>query len=370
MTLYHPLAPALIATVLLGFSGSLLRAQEPSIDRLLNKLPPPEKFQKSPLERALRQEDPALNDSLMNEIGNAAGHGSYTRAMALTQKLIARYPHSPGAYCLQGILAYLSRQYAVASSNFRQALKERPGYSFAYFGLAAVELEQDHFAAALPHLEQFSKLEPDSTTAWVTLSYCARRLGKNDEAARCARRAIALSPASIDAWIQLARAEKGLGHPLPAIAALARAAQLMPNNAEIHAVVGFSYININRIADAVAPLERAARLSPRDFLIQSQLGFCLGHVGRSAEAISHLKSGASLNPKYGPVWEHLGLVYQKLGRHQEAVVAFEKAAQLLPQSSLPRQHLKEEYRVLGRAPAPASLPSKTQKTPSSGPKKR
>ena len=111
------------------------RAQDPSIDRLLSKLPPPEKFQKSPLERALRQEDPALNDSLLNEIGSAAGHGSLTRAMALTQKLIARYPHSPGAYCLQGILAYLSRQYAVASSNFRQALKERPGYSFAYFGL-------------------------------------------------------------------------------------------------------------------------------------------------------------------------------------------------------------------------------------------
>jgi tetratricopeptide (TPR) repeat protein len=370
MTFCRALALGLIATVLLGSSGSLLRAQEPSIDRLLNKLPPPEKFQKSPLERALRQEDPALNDPLMNEIASAAGNRSYTRAMTLTQKLIARYPHSPGAYCLQGILAYVTRQYAVASSNFRQALKERPSYSFAYFGLAAVELDQDHFGAALPYLQQFTKLEPNSTTAWVTLSFCARRLGKNDEAARSARRAIALSPSSVDAWIQLARAERGLGHTLPAIAALARASQLMPNNGELLAMVGFSYININRIAEAVPPLERAARLSPRDFLIQSQLGFCLGHVGRTAEAISHLKSGASLNPKYGPVWEHLGLVYQKLGRHQEAVVAFEKAAQLMPQSSLPRQHLKEEYRALGRGPAPASLPSKTQKAPASGLKKR
>jgi superkiller protein 3 len=370
MTLRPPLARVFVFALLIVSSGSLLRAQDPSIDRLLNKLPPPERFQKSPLESALGQVDPAMEDPLLNEIGNAAGNRSLTRAMALTQKLIARHPHSPGAYCLQGILAYLNRQYVVASSNFRQALKERPSYSFAYFGLAAVELEQDHFGAAMPYLQQFTKLVPDSTTAWVTLSYCARRLGRNDEAARAARRAITLSPSSADAWVQLARAEKGLGHPLPAITALARAAQLMPNNAEIHAVVGFSYINFNRIADAIPPLERAARLSPRDFLIQSQLGFCLGHVGRSNEAISHLKLGASLNPKYGPVWEHLGLVYQKLGRHQEAVQAFEKAAQLLPQSSLPRRHLKEEYRALGRAPAPASPTSKTQKAPSNGPKKR
>jgi tetratricopeptide (TPR) repeat protein len=369
MTLSLPLPRLLVIAILLGSSGGLLRAQEPSIERLLNKLPPPEKFQKSPLDRALRQEDPAMNDSLMNEIGSAAGSQAYTRAMTLTQKLIARYPHSPGAYCLHGILAFLARQHPVASSSFRQALKERPSYSFAYFGLAAVELEQDHFGAALPHLQQFTKLEPNSTIAWVTQSYCARRLGKNDEAARCARSAITLSPSSIDAWIQLARAEKGLGHPLPAIAALAKAAQLMPNNAEIHAVVGFSYINFNRIADAIPPLERAARLSPRDFLIQSQLGFCLGHVGRTSEAISHLKSGASLNPRYGPAWEHLGLIYQKLGRHQEALQAFEKAAQLMPQSPLPRRHLKEASLALGRTPATSSLASKTQRPPSSITKK-
>lgn len=370
MTFSRPLAWLFVIAILIGPSAIPLRAQEPSIERLLNKLPPPEKFQKSPLERALGQVDPAMNDPLLNEIASAVRSQSLTRAMALTQKLITRHPHSPGAYCLQGILAYVNRQYAVASSNFRQALKERPSYSFAYFGLAAVELEQDHFGAALPHLQQFTKLEPNSTIAWVTQSYCARRLGRNDEAARSARRAITLSPSSADAWIQLARAEKGLGHPLPAIAALARAAQLLPSNAELHAVVGFSYINFNRIAEAIPPLERAAKLRPRDFLIQSQLGFCLGHVGRTSEAISHLKSGASLNPKYGPVWEHLGLVYQKLGRHQDAIQAFEKAAQLMPQSSLPRQHLKEEYRALGRAPAPASLTSKAQKAPSSGAKKR
>ena len=344
------LAPRFLMTVALALAfTSALNAQAPSIDKLLNKLPPPEKFKRPPLERALGQEDLALKDSLVDDIDAVARNGSYKRAMEMTGKLIARYPHNPGPYCVMGLLAFWARQYAEATSNFRRALVERPHYSFGFFGLAVVELEQKHFAAAIPPLKSFVELEPESTDAWLTLSDCALEIGQKQDSANYARRAIAASPSSAITWLHLARAERALGNAEQTIAAVAQAANLTSDNAEMLAVVGFSYINLNRIAEAVPPLERSAKSRPRDYLIQSQLGFCLQHVGRVTEAINHLQIGARLKPNYGPVWEHLGLAYQKLGRHNEAVKAFEKAVQLMPQSSLPRKHLSEEYRALGKS---------------------
>ena len=328
---------------------SVLNAQAPSIDKLLDKLPPPEKFKRPPLERALQQEDLALKDPLVIEILSAAYPGSYKRAMGATGKLIARYPHNPGPYCLMGLLSFWARQYAEATSNFRRALAERPHYSFALFGLAAVELEQNHYAAAIPALQSYVEVEPYSTDAWLTLSDCALKVGRKQDIANYARRATTISPSAALTWLHLARAERALGHAELTIAAVAHAANVTSNNAEMLAVVGFGYINLNRIAEAVSPLERSARLKPRDYLIQSQLGYCLQHVGRVADGINHLQIGARLNPKYGPVWEHLGLAYQKLGRHNEAVRAFEKAALLMPQSPFPKQHLSQEYRALGQS---------------------
>ena len=346
-------APRFLMTVALALAfTSTLNAQAPSIDKLLSKLPPPEKFKRPPLERALGQEDLALKDPLVNEIDSVARNGSYKRAMEITGKLIARYPHNPGPYCVMGLLAFWARQYGEATSNFRRALVERPHYSFAFFGLAVVELEQKHFAAAIPPLKSFVEFEPESTDAWLTLSDCALEIGQKQESANYARRAIAASPSSAVTWLHLARAERALGRAEQTIAAVAQAANLTSDNAEMLAVVGFSYINLNRIAEAVQPLERSAQSRPRDYLIQSQLGFCLQHVGRVTEAINHLQIGARLKPNYGPVWEHLGLAYQKLGRHNEAVSAFEKAVQLMPQSSLPRKHLSEEYRALGKSAEP------------------
>lgn len=339
----------LIPTVV-AYCASGAHAQEPSIDRLLAKLPPPEKFKRPPLERALEQEDPALDDPMVNNIASAARSGSYKRAMDATRKLIARHPHSPGAYCLMGALAFLARQYGEASANFRRALAERPRYSLAYYGLAAVELDQNHFAAAIPPLQQFVNLEPQNTNAWLILCDCAHHLGRKEDSANYARRATATAPSSAITWLHLARAERALGHAQQTIAAVARAADLTPDNAEMLAIIGFSYINLNRIAEAIPPLERAARERPRDYLIQSQLGYCLGKVGRTNEAITRLRIGATLKPTYGPVWYHLGLVYQKLGRRDEAIKAFEKAARLMPQSPLPKKRLSEEYAGMGRAP--------------------
>src|SRR3954451_4135698 len=87
-------------------------AQDPSIDRLLKKLPPPEKLVKPSVERAIKQPDRALRDPLVDQIAAAADNKNITRGLTLSRQLSAKYPNSGGTECLHGILALMARQEA------------------------------------------------------------------------------------------------------------------------------------------------------------------------------------------------------------------------------------------------------------------
>jgi len=329
--------------------GTPAAAEDASIDRLLNKLPPPEKLIKPSVQKALEQPDPAFKDSLVTEIVRAATTRDFQQMLNLSRKLAERYPRSAGARCLQGVIAYDLRQFGEASASFRTAAKIQPAFTFAYFGMAAVESIQGHYASAIPPLQRVLELEPKAAVVYYYLSDCALRAARKQEGADYARKAAALAPSDADMWLQLAKAEKALGHNEATLNAIAKAAEVSPDSGLMLAILGFSYINLNRIPQAIPPLDRAAKRMPQDYLVHSQLGYCLMSVGQVGAAIDHLRKGASLNSSYGPVWEHLGVAYQKQGRHRDAVNALENATRLLPASRLAWHHLSQEYQATGRA---------------------
>jgi len=355
-----------VATLLLtAFCRPALGAQDASIEQLLKKLPPPEKLVKPSVERAAEQPDPALRDSMVNDILTLWRTGKTPRALELSRTLVKRYPRSAGAQCLHGVLALELRQYGESAAAFRQSVTLQPRFALSHFGLAAVEATQGHFSAAMPHLLQLSRLEPNSALVWEILSDCALRLGRKEDGVTYARRSTAVAPAAVDTWLHLARAESALGRTDGALSALVRAAEVSPDSATILSLVGFSYVNLNRIPQAIPPLQRAAQLAPKDFLVQSQLGYCLQATGQVDAGITHLRLGANLAPKnYGPVWDHLGVAYQKKGQHAEAVKAFERATQIMPQYRLSWQHLAAEYRAVGRGADATRAASRAQSLPS------
>jgi tetratricopeptide (TPR) repeat protein len=192
--------------------GTLAVAEDASIDRLLNKLPPPEKLIKPSVQKALEQPDAALKDSLVTEIVRAAMTRNFSQVLNLSRKLTERYPRSAGALCLRGVISYDLRQYGEASASFRTAAEIQPAFAFAHFGMAAVQVVQGHYASAIPHLQRVTELEPKAAVVYYYLSDCMLRAARKQESADYARKAAALPPADVDMWVQLAKAEKALGH--------------------------------------------------------------------------------------------------------------------------------------------------------------
>jgi tetratricopeptide (TPR) repeat protein len=211
-------AAILFALVRLNAQG----ATDPEIDRLLKKLPPPEKLVKIN-EHVLRLNDPALRDPLLQQIGAASKAKQSKRALELARQLAARYPSSAAANCYAGYFAAEEKRYPESSAAFRRALAIQPQFVFCHYYLGYVEWQQGHANVALQHIRTVTKLEPKASAGWAILSLCAQIVGSPQESVVAARRLVALEPRQTAAWLRLAMAEKSVGNYNAALDAWNRA---------------------------------------------------------------------------------------------------------------------------------------------------
>lgn len=216
----HPLRAGLKAFVLMLIFGAsltvrLASAADPSIDRLLGKLPPPEKFV-----------DPARNDPLAKEMLAAVQAHNFGTALEASRRLANKYPRSLAAQAYHGLLAVETRRFPEAAAACRKALSIRSDFSPAYIGLAVAELAQGNFRAAFLNFQRVTKVTPNAEIGWIGMSACAEKLGWRQDSLAYARRATVVAPTSAGAWYQLAREEDLFGDVHAASKAIARAHQL------------------------------------------------------------------------------------------------------------------------------------------------
>jgi predicted Zn-dependent protease len=200
-------------------------AADSEIDRLLKKLPPPEKLVKLN-EHVLRVSDPALRDPVVKQIDAAVKAKQTKRALELARQLAAHYPSSAAANYYAGYFAAEGKRYPESSAAFHRALALQPQFVLGHYSLAFVEWQQGHFSIALQHMRQVTKLEPQAAAGWAVLSLCAEMVGAREESVMAARHLVVLAPRQTAAWVRLAMAEKSVGNYSAATQAMNRAIQV------------------------------------------------------------------------------------------------------------------------------------------------
>jgi tetratricopeptide (TPR) repeat protein len=200
-------------------------ATDSEIDRLLKKLPPPEKLVRRS-ENAVRVNDPALRDPLVQQIEAAERAKQPKRALELARQLATRHPGSPAAHYHVGYLASEQNRLAESSAAFRRALAIQPQLVLCHLSLGFVEWRQGHYNDALHHMRKVTKLEPRAAAGWAVLSMCAEMTGKWQESVMAARRLVVLEPRQTAAWVRLAMAERNVGNYSAALQAMDRAIQV------------------------------------------------------------------------------------------------------------------------------------------------
>ena len=204
-------AARLVVAVLIYSRLNALAATDPEIDRLLKKLPEPEKLIHAD-ERVLRVNDPALRDPLIKQIEAAETDKKSKHTLELARQLATRYPSSAVANYYAGYFASSQNRYAEAAASYQRALKIQPRFVVAHFCLAVAEWHQGHFNGALQHVREVTKLEPKAAGGWVARSICAEQVGAYQESVIAARRLVELVPRQPAAWVRLAIAETNVGN--------------------------------------------------------------------------------------------------------------------------------------------------------------
>ncbi len=280
-------------------------AQDPDIDRLLRKLPPPEKVvtRIAPLRQ---NADPALQDPSAPALVKKLAAGKAGEGLSAARKLAQRYPGSPVAHFLQATSAMARNQNSEAAAAFRKVISIAPQWAQAHFGLGLAEGQQNRFAAALPHLQKAAQLDPNQAPVFFFLSACFERLGRKQESLTAARRAVQLAPKTSIAWAMLARAESALGHRAEALLAAGKAFRLGPDAPAVATAASAGSLNLNRPVEGVRILQRAVELEPKNKLLRKQLKDFQTLAAQTNQSVPRLQKNAAAQPDSGRAWLELG----------------------------------------------------------------
>ena len=192
-------------------------------------------------------------------------------------------------------------------------------------------------------------------------------LGRIEEAARSARRALELDVADGEAWTVLGLSLETT-EPDAALAALERAAALAPQQPEAHFRIGDLLRRRGEYATAVAAYETALAAGSTHPVLLNNMGLALQQEGRLEEAeryyrraleqepalveananladllrLRHRDSdaaawyarAAALNPNVASIWLNLGVCQHRTGASANARASFERALALKPDDPL------------------------------------
>lgn len=330
-----------LSLLLLFLSSLPARAQDPDINRLLRKLPPPEKLVQRKLAPSLAANDPAARDPMVQELDQAMRAGRKDRGLALARKISARYPKSVFGHFVHGVAALTNQQYGESAAAFRRSAEIAPSFGQAQVGLGVAEAARQRYGPALTALKKATAIDPKSAPSWIIQSEVYERMGRKQESLRAARRGTELAPNAGVAWAQLARAESAAGHRSEALIAAGKAMRLSPTSQVANLTAPAGSLNVARPTEGVRILQRASSLQPDNSLIKKQLQSFLALEAQTKRSVSALRRQTAAHPQSAATWQQLGVAYEKLEQHKEARAAFATARLLQngdanPKSNSPR----------------------------------
>lgn len=175
----------------------------------------------------------------------------------------------------------------------------------------------DALSRSLFWSQEFEK-NPADREAAAALPRALRELGRHQEAAEAAERALVVQPDNVEVLLEAGRAHIARGQAFYGIAALEKAAQLAPRDWRPLSLLGVAYEQVRRPEDAADAWARGLALSPENPAILTNMAMGPMTSGDLATAEGLLRR-AAVSPEAGlQVRQNLALVLGLRGELGEA----------------------------------------------------
>lgn len=147
-------------------------------------------------------------------------------ALAVAEELVRRYPASPDAWCVLGLVASRCGNRNGAVRCWQQALELAPQFSLAWHCLGRDALQRAEYPLAVQRLRKALQAEPDVPEVLLALAEALAHLGQMQEALEVGKRHLDLAPHSVEGWYRLGQIHMQLGQYGEAKQCHARAVEL------------------------------------------------------------------------------------------------------------------------------------------------
>jgi tetratricopeptide (TPR) repeat protein len=261
--------------------------------------------------------NPSLDDAYVNLARAYIGQGEMREAVSIIEK---RKSTTPLAYRTLGQAYQHLRKDEKAKENYEAALKLKPDFAEAYYGLAAVCRRLGESEKAEEYLAKFNELKAEAQrtgrrvrSIWDPLAITRRNVAKTHTDAGRVFRARGSSVRAEKLWL--------------------RAAELDPKNVACRLYLGELYVRTGKDRQALAMYEEAIAIQPKDPFSYLNAGNLYVRLKRFKEAERALKKVVQLAPHRSEGYFSLARLYVIMGRNvDQAVVHAETAVELAPRA--------------------------------------
>jgi len=160
--------------------------------------------------------------------------------------------------------------------------------------------------------------DPHDPVPATKVAEALRAMGRFDDAAQAAQRALALAPDNIEALMELARDQIALGQGFYAIEPARRVQVLAPRDWRAPSLLGVAYDQAERPDEALAAHRQALALAPDNPVALCNLALFYASHGDAPQAERLLRTAAAKPDAPIAVRQNLALVLGLQGRFDEA----------------------------------------------------
>jgi tetratricopeptide (TPR) repeat protein len=245
----------------------------------------------------------------------------YSRTLAVTEGSWMVLLNLGSAYGDRG-------EFSKASTYYREALRIKPDYVEAWYGLGMVSVNFGRQEEAIGYFKEALRSKPDFAPALYSLGQAQTELGRIQEAAGNYAEAVRIDPDYLDAWYNLGVIDTRLGRIQEAIACFRETVRIKPTHASAWYNMGLAQARLGRIEEAAGNFAEAVRIDPDHGNAWFNLGIADAKLGRNQKAIDCFRESVRVKPEFAEGWYSLGVIYEKLGRRKEAEDSFREARRL------------------------------------------
>lgn len=260
-----------------------------------------------------------------------------TKAMPLIEEVLKENPQDNDALILRGSIALAKKDYSVAVSDLRAALRNQPNQARllrqlakAHEGNGEKELAKQTYQTALV-------AEPLDITIYLEYAAFLMNSGDSDQAIKTLDTAASIAPTDIrllEAKFNIYLSNKD-GKSALQVAEKIKATATEKNIGSGYYALGVAYQLQGDHRNAKSNFSKALDSEPESPQVITAYARNLIAMKQSSEAIKFLKEKSQKNPNNAVTQNLLGEIYLSQKNYAEALHAFELAQQIQPEWAIP-----------------------------------